>query len=69
MDQSHSEAGQCPQVLGSAQDGERAPWAEAITGRDPVSRPMHRRVLNALKPENRKKSINKLEIIRFYDDN
>ena len=25
MDQSHFEASQCPQVLGSAQDGERAP--------------------------------------------
>ena len=56
MDQSHFEANQCPQVLGSAQDGETAPWAEAISGRDPRSRPMHRRVLNALKTENLEKS-------------
>ena len=56
MSQSHFEASQCPQVLGSAQDGETAPWAEAISGRDPESRPMHRRLLNALKQENRQKS-------------
>ena len=56
MDQSHVGASQCPQVLGSAQDGETAPWAEAISGRDPESRPMRRRLLNALKPENRQKS-------------
>ena len=55
MGQSHFEASQCPQVVGSAQDGERALWAEAISGRDPGSRPMRRRVLNALKPENRQK--------------
>ena len=55
MDQSHSEASQCPQVLGSAQDGETAPWAEAISGRNPESSPMRRKVLNALIAENRKK--------------
>ena len=53
---SHSEGSQCPRVLGSAQDGQTAPWAEAISGRDPRSRPMRRRVLNALKSENRQKS-------------
>ena len=55
MDQSHFEASQCPQVVGSAQDGEMAPWAEAISGRDPGSRPMRGRVLNALNSENRQK--------------
>ena len=58
MDQSHFEASPCPQVIGSAQDGERAAWAEAISGRDPGSRPMRRMVLNALKSENRQKSNN-----------
>ena len=43
-------------MIGSAQDGERAAWAEAISGRDPGSRPMRERVLNALKSENRQKS-------------
>ena len=56
MDQSHFEASKCPQVVGSAQDGEMAPWAEAISGSDPGSRPMRRRVLNALESENRQKS-------------
>ena len=56
MDQNHFEASQCPQVIGSAQDGERAPWAKAISGRNPESMPMRRRVLNALKSENRQKS-------------
>ena len=56
LDQNHFEASQCPQVLGSAQNGKTAPWAEVISGRDPESKPMHRRVLNALKPENRQKS-------------
>ena len=54
--QSHFEASQCPQVVGSVQDGERAGWAEAISGRDPGSRPMRERVLNTLKSENRQKS-------------
>ena len=39
MDQNHFEASQCPQVLGSAQDGKTAPWAEAICGRDPELTP------------------------------
>ena len=56
MDQSHFEASQCPQVVGSAQDGERAGWAEAIAGSDPGSRQMRRRILNALQSENRQKS-------------
>ena len=56
MDQNHFEASQCAQVLETAQDGETAAWAEATSGRDPVSRPMRRRLLNALKPENRQKS-------------
>ena len=47
-------------MVGSAQDGERAPWAETISGRDPGSKPMRRRVLNALKPENRKKTDKKM---------
>ena len=54
--ENHFEASQCPQVLGSAQNGEKAPGVEAISGRDPRSRPMRRKVLNALKPENRQKS-------------
>ena len=44
---SHFEASQCPQVVGSAQDGERAAGAEAISGHDPGSRPMRGRVENA----------------------
>ena len=43
-------------MVGSAQDGERAGWAEAISGRDPGSRPMRGRVLNALKSEIRQTS-------------
>ena len=53
---SHFEASQCPQVIGSAQDGERAAGAETIYGQDPGSRPMSRSVENALKSENLKKS-------------
>ena len=58
--QSHFEASQCPQVLGSAQDGERAGWAEPISGRDPGSRPMRERLLNAQESENRQKSVKKM---------
>ena len=43
-------------MIGSATDGERAAWAEAISGRDPGSRPVRGRVLNALKSEIRQKS-------------
>ena len=43
-------------MLESAQDGEKAAWAEAISGRDPGRRPMRERVLNALKSENRQKT-------------
>ena len=43
-------------MVGSAQDGERVAWAEAISGRDPGSRPMRRRLLNALKREKYQKS-------------
>ena len=56
MGQSHFETRQCAEVVGSAQDGERAGWAEAISGRDPASRPMRGKVLNALNSENRQKS-------------
>ena len=43
-------------MIGSATDGERAAWAEAISGRDPGSRPVRGKVLNALKSENRQKT-------------
>ena len=43
-------------MIGSAQDGERAGGAEAISGQDPGSRSMRRRVENALDPESRHKS-------------
>ena len=49
----HFEASQCPRVIGSAQDGERTPGAKARSSRDPGSRPMRRRVENALDSENR----------------
>ena len=55
MGQGHFEASQCPQMVGSAQAGERAAWAEAISGRDPWSKPMRGKV-NALNSENRQKS-------------
>ena len=48
----HFGANQCPQVLGFAQDGERVAGAETISGQDPGSRPMRRRVENALDSEN-----------------
>ena len=54
---SHFEASQCARVVGSAQDGERAARAKAISGQDPGSRPMHGRVENALESENRQKSV------------
>ena len=44
MGQNHFEASQCPEVVGSAQDGERAAGAEAISGHYPGSRPMRGRV-------------------------
>ena len=59
MGHSHFEASQCPQVIGSAQDGERAAGAKAISGQDPGSRPMRGRVENALDSENRQKSVRK----------
>ena len=46
-------------MIGSAQDGERAVGAEAISGQDPGSRPMSRRVENALESERRQKSVKK----------
>ena len=46
-------------MIGSAQDGERAAGAKAISGRDPGSRPMRRRVENAQESENRQKSVKK----------
>ena len=56
MDQSHFGASQCPQVLRSARDGERAAGAEAISGHDPGSRPVRERVQNAQESKNRQKS-------------
>ena len=53
------EASQCPRVIGFAQDGERAAGAKALSGQDPGSRPMRRRVENALESESRQKSIKK----------
>ena len=56
---SHFEASQCPQVIGSAQDGGRAGGAKAISGQDTGSRQMRRRIENALESENDPKSIKK----------
>ena len=53
VDHNHFGASQCPQVIGSAQDGERRDGAKAICGQDPGSRPMHRRIQNALESESR----------------
>ena len=55
----HFEASQCPQVIGIAQDGERAAGAGAISGQDQGNRPMRRRVENALDSTNRQKSLTK----------
>ena len=55
----HFEASQCPEVVGSAQDGERAAGAETISGQNPGSRPMRGRRENAQESENRQKSIKK----------
>ena len=55
----HFEASQCARVVGSAQDGERAAGAKAISGQDPGSRRMRRRVENVLESENRQKSVKK----------
>ena len=46
-------------MVGSAQDGERAAGAEAISGQDPGSRPMRGRVENAQESKNQQKSIKK----------
>ena len=54
----HFEAIQCPRVVVSAQDGERAPGAKA--GPDPGSRPMRRNVENALESENLQKYMKKM---------
>ena len=43
-------------MVGSATDGERAAGAEAISGRDPGSRPVRGRIENAQESENRQKS-------------
>ena len=59
MGENHFAASQCPQVVGSAQDGERAAGAKAISGQDPSSRPMRGRIENALESENRQKSLKK----------
>ena len=53
----HFEASQCPEVVGSAQDGERATGVEAISGQGPGSRPMRGRVENAQESENLQKSV------------
>ena len=57
MGQSQFEASQCARVIGSAQDGERTPGAKAKSNRDPGSRPMRRRVENAVESENHQKSV------------
>ena len=59
MGQSHVEASQCPEIIGSAQDGARAAGAETISGQDPGSKPMRGRVENALYSENHQKSVRK----------
>ena len=46
-------------MIGSAQDGERAAGAEAISGQDPGSRPVRGRVENALESKNLQKSVKK----------
>ena len=46
-------------MIGSAQDGERAAGAEAISGQEPGNRPMRGRVENALDLVNRQKSVKK----------
>ena len=59
VNHNHFEASQCPQVIGSAQDGGRAAGGKAISGQDPGSRPMRRRVENALESENLQTPIKK----------
>ena len=56
MYHNHFEASQCPQVIGSAQEGGRAAEAKNMSGHNQGSRPMRRRVENALDSENRQKS-------------
>ena len=56
LSQSHFEASQCPQVLGSNRNGEKAAGAQAISGRDPGGRPVRGRVENAQKIKNRQNS-------------
>ena len=46
-------------MVGSAQDGERAAGAKAISGQDPGSKPMRLRVEIAQESENRRKSVRK----------
>ncbi len=46
-------------MVGSVQDGERAAWAETISGQDPSNKPMHGRVKNAQDSENLQKSVKK----------
>ena len=45
--ENHFEASQCAEVVGSAQDGERAAGAETISGQDPGNRKMRGRIENA----------------------
>ena len=59
MGHSHFEASQCPQVIGSVQDGERAATAKAISGQDPGSRRMRGRVEIVQESENRQKHFKK----------
>ena len=61
----HFEASQCPRVAGSAQDGERTRGAKARSNRDPGSKPMHRKVENAVKKRIRQTS----DMVRIYDVN
>ena len=46
-------------MIGSAQDGERAAGAKAISGQGPGSKPMRGRVEIAQESENRHKSVKK----------
>ena len=69
MDQSHFEASQCAQVLGSNRDGERAAGAQTISGRDPEGRPVRGKYKTRRNQKIIKNLVKKgLVIMRFYDD-
>ena len=56
IDQNHFEASQCPQVLGSNTNGEKAAGAQAISERDPEGRPVRGRIENAQESKNHQTS-------------